>query len=163
MHRLLTKSIKSVCIKRNFHKEGKEKMVRNVQQTPTHPHHTLVIRVNQVSTSGNLGSRIVIVEKSSEEPIQNIWELFTRLAPMAASEKELIEAMNMEVPGLGEVARVFGTHAETTREEDIWEILDFFMGIHINLHQTPRMAWTNPTLREKILIYAKTCGHHGSI
>lgn len=143
-------------------------MVRHIHKEASHPHHTLVIRLNRVSTSGNLGSRIVMEEKRCQPPIRGIWEIFTRLHPMTSSEEELIGMMNQEVPGLGEVARVFGTHGGGKREEDIWEILSFFMGVHMNLDKkTPQMAWNNPTqtekLRKEILTYAKTWGHNGSI
>ncbi len=136
-------------------------MVRHTNKERAHPHHTLVIRVNKVSTSGNLGTRIVMVEKSCQPPIQDIWKLFTRLYPMASSEEELIGMMNQEVPGLGEVAQVLGTHGDTTREETVWEVLEFFMNDQIGLPSSPRLAWEDKNLRAEVLRLAKISG--GSI
>lgn len=160
-------------MKLNFTPTKGAAMVRHINKESSHPYNTLVIRVNQVSKSHKLGRRIVMVEQSCEVKVQNVWKIFTRLAPMASTEEELIEAMDWEIPGLGQVAKVFGTYeGPEGREEDVWTILEFFMNVHVGLQQSqrlvglqqsPRLAWRDQKLRKEVLRLATIYGSIGSI
>lgn len=129
----------------------------HVSNPRPHPYHTLVIRMRPVATSPDLGRQIVAAEK---EVGSNIWTIFRRLGPKSEmTEEELVSLMDREIPGLGQVAKVFGTHeGPEGREENVWTILEFFMNVHVGLQQSPHLAWRDQKLRKEVLRLASIYG-----
>ncbi len=127
-----------------------------------HPYHTLIIRMRSISTSFDLTRRIVQAE---EEVGPNVWSIFRRLGPQhEMNEDEVVVLMDQEIPGLGQVAQVFGTHeGPEGREENVWEILNFFMNVQMDLSQSPRLAWRDKKLRHQVLRLARLYGNQVAI
>lgn len=122
---------------------------------PLHPHHNLMVRMRAAAATFEIGRRIMLAE---EEVGSNVWSIFRRLSTDEATEEELIALMDREIPGLGQVAKVFGTHDGAAREENIWTLLDFFMNVHMDLQQSPRKAWENRK-RDDVRQTAQLYGH----
>ena len=124
-----------------------------------HPLHGLTIQVSVTSSSRRLGSRVAQAERELKS--NNVWTIFRHFAPQAeATEEELVEAMDGEIPGLGQVARVFGTHqGPEGREEGVWMLLAFFMNVHGVLQRSPRLAWQDKKLRPEVLRLARLYGN----
>lgn len=124
--------------------------------SPQHPHYDLIVKMRAAATTFEIGRRVMLAE---EKVGPNIWSIFRRLSTDDASEEQLVALMDMEIHGLGQVAKVFGTHQGTEgREENIWEILDFFLHVHIGLSQSPRKAWRDKKHHSNVLRLAKIYG-----
>lgn len=155
----MTKRQKNVCMKLNFFpKKGTAVVKKPHLATRLHPCHGLAIQVSVTSTSRNLGSRIAHAEK--EVKSSNIWTIFRHLASNPEmTEDEMVALMDLEIPGLGQVACVFGTHqGPEGREENVWTILEFFMNVHVGLQRSPRLAWRDQKLRKEVLRLASIYG-----